>query len=307
MCGVFYGFMDANNKTIIIIGGPTAAGKTSLAIEIARHFKSEIISADSRQCYKELNIGVARPTVEQLQSVKHHFIASHNIGENISAGVFENFALEKALELFNDHNLVVMVGGSGLYIQAFCEGLDEMPTIAPGIREEIQRQYQLNGLKWLGEQLLILDPSYYATVAVKNPQRLIRALEVVKSTGKPFSEFRKGKKKSRPFQIIKIGVAIEKDILYQNIVHRTKHMFDIGLLAEVESLLAFRYHPALHTVGYKELFAYLENKISLKEAKGLIEKNTRHYAKRQMTWFKKDAGFKWVLPNVNQVISSLSF
>ncbi len=300
-------YMPEKNKTVIIIGGPTAAGKTSLAIEVARHFKTEIISADSRQCYKELNIGVARPSPLELQTIKHHFIASHSIEENISARVFENFALERAWELFKHHDQVVMVGGSGLYIQAFCEGFDEIPDLAPGVRDQLLRQYQANGINWLREQLLILDPAYYATVALNNPQRMMRALEVVKSTGIPFSEFRKGIKKERPFRVIKLGVAIEKEILYQNIIHRTNHMFDMGLLNEVEALQAFRHLPALNTVGYKELFAYLDNKISFKQAKELIEKNTRHYAKRQMTWFKKDAGFKWVLPEASGVISSLSF
>ncbi len=294
-------------KTCIIIAGPTAVGKTSVSIALAQHFKTAIISADSRQCYKELNIGVARPSPLELQTIKHHFIASHSIEENISARVFENFALERAWELFKHHDQVVMVGGSGLYIQAFCEGFDEMPPMTPGLRDQIQMDYQTNGINWLREQLLMLDPAYYATVALNNPQRMMRALGVVKSTGKPFSEFRKGNKKDRPFRVVKLGVAIEKEILYQNIVHRTNQMFDMGLLNEVESLQHFRHLPALNTVGYKELFAYLDNKISFKQAKELIEKNTRHYAKRQMTWFKKDAGFKWVLPEASGVISSLSF
>jgi tRNA dimethylallyltransferase len=284
------------DKTVIIVTGPTAVGKTAVALALAKHFHTEIISADSRQCFKELNIGVARPSEKELKEIKHHFIASHFVNDEITAAGFEKFALQKVNELFAKHDVVIMVGGTGLYIKAFCEGLDEIPEMKPEIRSRITDTYKLKGLQWLQEEVKKRDPEFYKVGEIKNPQRLMRALEVVESTGKSILEYRKGKKAGRDFTIIKIGLELPKEELHRNINKRVDEMLEAGLVEEVKSLLPYKHLTALQTVGYKDIFAYLNGDISLAQATEEIKKNTRQYAKRQMTWFRKDEEIKWFSP-----------
>lgn len=285
------------NKTAIIILGPTAVGKTVAAIQVAQQLQTEIISADSRQCFKELNIGVAKPSAEELQSVHHYFINSHSIVEDVNAALFEQLALQYANKIFQHKDKLVMVGGTGLYIKAFCEGLDEIPSVKKNIRKEIQQKYIQHGLQWLQEEIKKNDPDFYNNGEILNPQRLIRALEVKLSTGKSIFSFHSTQKKERPFDIIKIGLQLPKDELHRNINARIEQMMEQKLLHEVEQLADFKNINALKTVGYTELFDYLDNKYSLDEAVELIKKNTRHYAKRQMTWFKKDETINWIRPD----------
>ncbi len=285
------------HKTVIVIAGPTAVGKTSVAIRLAEHFKTAIISADSRQCFKELNIGVARPSEEELQKVKHHFIASHSIQDEITAVDFEKYALQKAEELFKVHDVVVLVGGSGLYIKAFCEGLDIIPAVDPVIRERIIKEYEAKGIEWLQQQIQEKDADFFAVGEIQNPQRMMRALEVVESTGQSILLFRKGEKAKRDFNIIKIGLELPKEELHRNIHSRVDSMMEAGQLNEVKQLVPYKNLNALQTVGYAELFEHLEGKPTLYDAVERIKINTRQYAKRQMTWFKKDASIKWFNPN----------
>lgn len=286
----------SNNKTVIIVAGPTAAGKTAVAIQLALHFKTEIISADSRQCFKELNIGVARPSAEELQQVKHHFIASHSIQEEVTAATFEEYALQKTKELFQQHDVVVMVGGTGLYIKAFCEGLDAIPAIDPAIRQRVIKGYEEEGLPWLQEQLRQKDPLFCEKGEMQNPQRMMRALEVMEATGQSIFSFRNKEKAQRDFNILKIGLDIRKEQLHQHIHSRVDTMIAAGLVEEVRSLMPYRQLNALQTVGYAELFEYFDGNISLEKAIEQINTNTRQYAKRQLTWFRKDAAIQWFDP-----------
>lgn len=289
--------MDSlSGKTVIIIVGPTAVGKTSVAIQVAIHFHTEIISADSRQCFKELSIGVARPSSEELRKVKHYFIASHSIHEDVNAAAFEKFALEKIKDIFKDHDVAVMVGGTGLYIKAFCEGLDEIPAIDPDIRKKIIEGYEQKGLSWLQDEIKKKDHEFYKSGEIKNPQRLMRALEVMESTGHSILSFRENKKQKRDFNIVKIGLELPKEELHRNINARVDKMMETGLADEVKSLLPYKKLNALQTVGYSELIKHFDGKISLEMAVDLIKQNTRQYAKRQMTWFKKDKEIKWFSP-----------
>ena len=281
---------------MIVICGPTAVGKTAVTILLAKHFHTEIISADSRQCFKELNIGVARPSVEELQKITHHFVASHSITENITAAYFGEYALQKTNELFKKHNQVVMVGGTGLYIKAFCEGLDEIPAVDESVRNRIVKNYESKGLAWLQNEIKEKDPRFFEAGEIKNPQRMMRALEVVESTGRSIFDFRKNKKPERDFNIIKIGLELPREDLHDNINRRVDKMIEDGLVEEVRSLLSFRDLNALQTVGYTEIFEFLDGKISLHEAIEEIKKNTRQYAKRQMTWFRKDKEITWFSP-----------
>jgi tRNA dimethylallyltransferase len=294
------------NKTCIIIVGPTAVGKTALAIRVAQHFSTSIISADSRQCFKELNIGVAKPSAEELKTVTHYFINSHFIHENVNAGVFEKYALEKIDELFATKDVVVMAGGTGLYVKAFCEGMDEVPEIDPAIREKIIEDYEKNGLGWLQQQVEKNDPEYFAKAEIQNPQRLMRALEVKLSSGQSILSFQNKQKKERDFNIIKIGLELPKEQLYQNINTRVDNMMRDGQEAEARSLQQYQQLNALQTVGYKELFEYFDGVISLHEAVEKIKLNTRHYAKRQLTWFKKDSEIKWCAANEAALFALLS-
>ncbi|HNK60226.1 MAG TPA: tRNA (adenosine(37)-N6)-dimethylallyltransferase MiaA [Chitinophagaceae bacterium] len=287
----------SQNKTAIIICGPTAVGKTAVAIQIAKHLGTEIISADSRQCFKELNIGVARPTEKELQTVPHHFMASHSVNEEVTAVGFEQYALEKIEFLFKKNNVVVMVGGTGLYIKAFEDGLDLIPEINVNIRREIVTNYENLGINWLQQELREKDPVFFKEGEIQNPQRMMRALEVINATGQSILSFRKGKKANRDFKIIKIGLELPKEILHLRIQERVDKMMEQGLLDEVKNMIPYRKRNALQTVGYAELFDYLEGKTELKLAVELIKTHTRQYAKRQMTWFKKDKNIQWFGPN----------
>lgn len=293
-------------KSVIIVAGPTAVGKTTVAIDIARHYNTEIISADSRQCYKELNIGVARPSLAELQQVKHHFIASHTIHEEVTAAMYEQYALQKANELFATYDTVVMTGGTGLYIKAFCEGLDIIPDIPRATRDRIIGQYEEKGLQWLQQEVQQKDPDFYLVGEIQNPQRMMRALEVVEATGQSILAFRKGEKAKRDFNIIRIGLELPKEELHQRIHARVDQMINAGLVNEVKELIPFKHLNALQTVGYKEIFDYLDNKISLDEAIAQIRANTRQYAKRQLTWFRKDKEFNWFLPSqIAEIIAKI--
>jgi len=284
----------ASNKTVVILLGPTAAGKTSAAIQLAKTFKTEIISADSRQCFKELSIGVARPSEKELQTIEHYFIASHSIYDDVNAGAFEQYALQKVNKIFRTHNVAIMVGGTGLYIRAFCEGMDEIPAVPADIRNSIMLNYEKNGLDWLQQETQKKDPVFYETGEIQNPQRLMRALEVAEATGQSILTFRRGKKAERDFNIVKIGLELPKEELHRNIDARVDKMIAAGLVDEARRVLPYKHLNALQTVGYTEMFAYLDGKLSLEETTELIKKNTRQYAKRQMTWFKKDKDVRWI-------------
>ena len=298
-----------HSHTIIIICGPTAVGKTAFAIQLARALQTEIISADSRQCYKEMNIGVAKPSAEELAEVLHWFINSHSIHEEVNAGIFEQYALNATAKIFKNHTTAVMVGGTGLYIKAFCEGMDEFPAINPLIRQKIIVDYETMGLEFLQKQIAEQDPDFWKVAEQQNPQRLMRALEVFLSTGKSVTAFRKGDKKKRPFNIIKIGLELPRHQLYEQINNRVDKMMQEGLLAEASALYEYKSLNALQTVGYKELFDYIDKQSSLQEAEEKIKINTRHYAKRQMTWFKKDNTIRWFNPrnvSAKDVLSSIN-
>ncbi|MEO7265561.1 MAG: tRNA (adenosine(37)-N6)-dimethylallyltransferase MiaA [Ferruginibacter sp.] len=282
------------NKTCIIISGPTASGKTATAIELAQYFKTEIISADSRQCFKELNIGVAKPTPIELQTVPHHFINSHSIHQHISAADFEKYALETVDIIFKKNDIVIMAGGTGLYINAFVQGMDMIPEIDPLLRTNISNEYERSGIDGLTSQLKQEDPLFAEKGEMQNPQRMMRALEVIRSTGKSILNFQKKSTKKRDFNIVQLGLEIEREVLYRRINQRVEHMMAAGLLEEARALYSSRHLNALQTVGYREVFDYLDGKIDLMKAVELIQQNTRHYAKRQLTWFKKSTDINWV-------------
>ncbi len=284
-------------KTCIIICGPTASGKTDIAIDIAKHFDTQIISADSRQCFKELGIGVAKPSLEHLSAIHHYFINSHSITENISAADFEQYALAAISEIFKTNDVAVMVGGTGLYIKAFCEGLDDIAPTDSTIKSDIIENYTAYGITWLQEKLQQEDPLYFEKGEIQNPQRMMRALEVVRNTGKSIIAHQQKIKKERDFNIIKIGIEIPRPILYERINTRVDKMMAQGLEKETQALFPQKDLNALRTVGYRELFDYFENNITLEKAVELIKQNTRHYAKRQMTWFKKDEDVIWLQPS----------
>ncbi|MCX2473705.1 tRNA (adenosine(37)-N6)-dimethylallyltransferase MiaA [Pedobacter sp. MC2016-05] len=293
-----------NKKTLISIVGPTAIGKTALAIQVAQHFNTEIISADSRQFFREMEIGTAKPSPDELAATKHHFINSHSITQLFSIGDFEIEGLQKLAEIFDQHHTAIMVGGSGLYVNALINGLDEMPEIDLLIREKLNQQFETEGLGSIQEQLSLLDPEYFAKVDQNNPQRMIRGLEVFLSTGKKLSSMLSATKKVRPFIMIKIGLNTDRAILYDRINQRVDQMIANGLVEEVKSLWSFRKYNALNTVGYSEIFDYLDGKIELDDAINAIKQNTRRFAKRQLTWFRRDEEIKWFEPNDKENVIS---
>ena len=296
----------SQDKTLIVVVGPTAIGKTALAISLAQFYKTEIISADSRQFFKEMNIGTAKPSTEELASAPHHFVDSHSIQTLFSTGDFEVEALKLMKALFKKHEVLIMVGGSGLYIDAVCEGLDELPEIDLNIREQLNQKLANEGIEAIKNQLQELDPIYYEKVDQANPQRMIRGLEVVLSTGKKLSSFLTATKKQRPFQIIKIGLNTDRAILYNRINQRVDLMMAAGQLEEVKSLIPYRAYNALNTVGYSELFDYLDGKTELTIAVNMIKQNTRRFAKRQLTWFRRDEDMVWFEPNqLDQILKYL--
>jgi len=296
---------NSMNKYLISIVGPTAIGKTALAIKIAAIFKTEIISADSRQFYKEMNIGTAVPSHDELKKIKHHFIQHKSIHDSYSVGDYEKEAIKKITALFKNNNSIVLVGGSGLYVNAILNGLDDFPEIDPEIRSQLNNSLNENGIESLQQQLKILDPDYYTKVDIKNPHRLIRALEICIGTNKPYSSFLNNKKRIRNFILITIGLTAERSLIYERINKRVDNMIQEGLVEEAQRLYINKGLNALQTVGYKELFQYFEKKCSLEFAIEEIKKNTRRFAKRQLTWYKKDAAITWVdnQTNIEKIIA----
>lgn len=295
--------MSSKNKTLIVIAGPTAIGKTELAIKLANFFCTEIISADSRQFFQEMAIGTAKPTEEELSRAVHHFVDFLPVEQFFSAGDFEKAALQTIEGLFKTNDKVILVGGSGLYVRAVCEGFDEFPEIPASVRESLNAELTEQGLDVLVNKLQDLDPVYASQVDTSNPQRVIRALEVCVFTGKPYSSYKTNSSKSRDFNIIKIGLEIPREALYDRINQRVDKMIALGLIEEARGLADKKHLNALQTVGYSELFEHFEDRSSLDEAIALIKQNTRRYAKRQLTWFKKDNDFKWFRPDQFDEIS----
>lgn len=283
-----------SSKIVIAVVGPTAIGKTSLGIAIAKHFNSEIISADSRQFFKEMYLGTAVPSPEELAQVPHHFIQHKSIHQPYSVGDYEREANEKLSELFIEKNHVVLVGGSGLYVDAVINGLDEFPSVAPEIRAVLNQRLRTEGLGVLQEELKQKDPKYYHLVDIQNPHRLIRALEVYEASGKPYSSFLNQKKEQKDFQALYVGLHADREVIYERINLRVDKMMEQGLLKEAENLYPHRALNALQTVGYKELFEYLDGNCSLDSAMEEIKKNTRRFAKRQLTWLRKNSSILWV-------------
>lgn len=299
--------MSQFEHTLVVIAGPTAVGKTALAIRVAQHFQTAIISADSRQCYRELSIGVARPSEAELLAVPHYFIASHSVQDNLSAADFATYALTQLKQLFQQHKVVVMAGGTGLYIKALCEGLDEIPPVPQSIRDAITKRYEQEGIGWMQDELAKRDPAFWAIAEQQNPRRLQRALEVLEATGKSITSFQKGGQAAHDFNIVYIGIELPRELLYTRINTRVDDMMNMGLLEEVKSVASYADLPALQTVGYSELFDYLSGKTTLDFAVDKIKQHTRNYAKRQMTWFKKDTRLQWFAPdNVSGVLALLA-
>lgn len=288
--------MNNISKYLIIVTGPTASGKTALSVDLAKAFNTDVISADSRQFFKEMQIGTARPNDEELQGVPHHFLGHISIHEYYNAGIFEKEALEVLNNIFSKKNIAIVCGGSGMYVNVLCYGLDDLPEQDEEIRKELEKLYTKKGIEALQEKLKELDPEYYKIVDLQNPHRLMRAIEVCLSTGIPYSQMRSGEKKQRDFQIIKIAIDWPREKLYERINQRVDLMFKQGLAEEAKNLYPYKNINALQTVGYRELFDYFEDKSTLEQAKEAIKQNTRRFAKRQLTWFRKDSEIKWFKP-----------
>ncbi len=278
----------SKQKYLIVIGGPTASGKTAFAVQVAQHFRTEILSCDSRQFYQEMNIGTAKPTAAEMQGIPHHFIGHRSVSALYSVGDFEKEALALLGKLYQTHDIVIAVGGSGLYIKALCEGLDVFPDVPEAVRQEVRELYQKEGLEGLQNAVQVADPVYFEQVDRQNPHRLIRALEVFQATGQPFSSFRKREAITRFFTPIYMEMDSPRAVLYERIDQRVDAMLANGLLEEVQELLPQRHLSALHTVGYIELFDYLKGTVSLEGAIEKIKQNSRNYAKRQLTWWRRD-------------------
>ncbi|MBQ6882536.1 MAG: tRNA (adenosine(37)-N6)-dimethylallyltransferase MiaA [Alistipes sp.] len=291
-----------STKRLVVIVGPTGCGKTDLSIRLARHFHAPIISTDSRQFYRGLAIGTAQPTAEELAHAEHHFIASHALTDEINCGRYEVMALERLEQLFTEHDTVIAVGGSGLYVKALCEGMDDLPEADEALRAELMQQLETEGLASLCAELERLDPVYYAEVDRQNPARVLRAVEVCRQTGKPYSSLRTGSRRERPFRIVKIGVDLPREELYGRIDRRVEVMMEAGLEAEARAVYPYRRLNSLQTVGYKELFAHFDGTISREEAVALIQRNSRRYAKRQLTWFRRDEAVHWFRPDEDEAI-----
>ena len=293
-------------KYLIIIAGPTGVGKTDLSIGIAKHFDSEILSCDSRQFYRELGIGVAKPTVEQMKMVKHHFIDNVSVSERYSIWQYEDDAIKLLDEYYKTHDIAVMCGGSGLYIDAVCNGIDLMPDPDPVIRQEVIDLYKEKGIEALRFELQRIDPEYYATVDLKNPQRIMRGIEMTRQTGKPFSQFRTNIRQKRNFTPIKILVNTDRNVLYDRINRRVDIMVERGLVDEARSLMQYRDMVALKTIGYTELFDHFDGKTSLDEAIELIKRNSRRYARRQITWFHRNDEYVECEPDAETILTKIS-
>ncbi len=284
-------------KYLIVIAGPTAVGKTTITIKLARYFDTSVINADSRQVYREMSIGTAKPSIGEMAGVNHYFIGSKTLNDFFNAGIFEKEALAICDKVFSKKNLLILSGGSGLYINALCEGLDKFPVVNSDIRNNLNEEYEASGLEQLLEELRVNDPEYYNIVDMQNPQRVIRALEVIRASGKPYSLFRKRVVSERPFGIVKLGLNRDRSDLYDRINQRVDRMIEEGLFAEAKSLISFRNHNALKTVGYQEVFCHLDGKYDYNEAVSLMKRNSRRYAKRQITWFKRDLEYRWFHPD----------
>lgn len=296
--------MSSKRGTLIVVGGPTGSGKSALAVEIAKHFNAPIISTDSRQMYRGMAIGTAQPTAEELVAVKHYFIADREPEDDFNCGRYEVEALALLDKLFAENRYVVAVGGSGLYIQALCSGMDELPEADEELRNALKARLESEGVETLFAELKRLDPAYAEVVDRYNPARVMRALEVCISTGRPYSEQRRGTTSERPFHIIKIATDMPRDILYDRINRRVDMMVEDGLIAEAEAMYPKRHLNALQTVGYREVFDYFDGKCSLDEAIELVKRNSRRYAKRQMTWFRRDSEFRWFAPaDLSEIIA----
>jgi tRNA dimethylallyltransferase len=294
-------------KTLIIITGPTAVGKTKAAVETAIHFQTEIISADSRQLFRELSIGTAVPGPEELEAVKHHFIHSHSIYDPYNASRYETEALELLENLFSRHQVVVMTGGSMLYIDALCNGIDSMPDIHPEIRESLKKQFENEGIENLRLQLKKYDPEYYAQADLKNPARIIHALEIYLMTGKPYSTFRTRSRKIRSFSIIKTGLNCDRAELHNRINARVDKMIEAGLEQEAEKFIHLSHLQPLNTVGYKEFFSFFRGEINREHAIERIKRNSRRYARKQLTWFRNDKEITWFSPeDISELISFIT-
>jgi tRNA dimethylallyltransferase len=284
-------------KSLIVIAGPTAVGKTHTAIQIAQIFKTEIISADSRQIYREMNIGTAKPSPQELRAVPHHFIDSHIIDDDYDAAQYGRDALNVIHHVFNNCEYAVLCGGSGLYIKAVCEGFDDIPEIDEAVRQKLVAGFDVHGIGWLQQQMQALDPEHFEVIDRQNPHRLIRALEVRIGTGKSIATFRNQKKITHPFNIIKIGLELPRELLYERIDHRMDKMIEARLFEEAKKLYPYKDKNALQTVGYQEIFDFIDGLTDYDETVRLLKRNSRRYAKRQLTWFKKDTGFTWFGPD----------
>ena len=285
-----------STKTLIVVVGATGSGKTDLSLRLATHFAAPILSTDSRQVYRGLPIGTAQPTAEQLATAEHHFIASHELTDNFNCGEYEVQALMRLEELFQKHDTVVAVGGSGLYIQALCEGMDDLPQADEELRKALSERLKNEGIESLLAELQHLDPTYYEQVDRQNPSRVLRAVEVCLQTGQPYSSLRTGEKRERNFRILKVGIDWVREALYDRINRRVDMMIDEGLEAEARAVYHLRHINSLQTVGYREMFEYFDGTISREEAIELIKRNSRRYAKRQMTWFRRDEEIRWFSP-----------
>ncbi|MDR3226832.1 MAG: tRNA (adenosine(37)-N6)-dimethylallyltransferase MiaA [Prevotellaceae bacterium] len=293
-------------KQLVVLLGATGVGKTDLSIRLAQYLQCPIISSDSRQIYREMTVGTAVPTAEQLRSVQHYFIQSRSVFDDYTAGKFEIDATELIEKLFKTHKQLLMVGGSGLYIDAVCRGIDAIPATDKWLRQNIIERYKTEGIESLRFELKRLDAEIYNQIDIKNPQRVMRALEVCMTSGKPYSSLKQNFAKTRDFDILKIGIQLNRNELYNRINRRVDTMFEQGLLAEAKSLYAHRNINALKTVGYKEIFEYFDGKISLAEAIELIKRNTRHYAKRQISWFARYSDITWFQPNeIEKILEKL--
>ena len=289
-------------KRLLVVVGPTGSGKTDLSIRLALHYSAPILSTDSRQVYRGMPIGTAQPSVDQLQAVEHHFIASHDLTDNLNCREYEVQALARLEELFADHDWVVAVGGSGLYVRALCEGMDDLPQADEPLRRELERRLAEEGLGALAEELRELDPEYCRTADLNNPARVMRALEVCLQTHMPYSRQRTGERRPRPFEIVMIGIDLPRDVLYDRINRRVDRMLADGLEAEARALYPYRELNALKTVGYREFFDYFDGRIGYDEAVELIKRNSRRYAKRQLTWFRRDSEIRWFAPDDDAAI-----
>ena len=287
---------------LVTIVGPTAVGKTAVAIAMAKYFNTEIINADSRQFYREMKIGTAIPSAGQLAAVRHHFIGNRSVQEYYNASMYEYEVLALLTELFDRYDVIIMAGGSGMYIDAVCNGIDDFPAVNALVRENLKSAFQQKGIDWLKSQLKESDPAYYSQVDLNNPKRLLKALEIITMTGRPYSSFLTRQKKERNFGIIQTGLNIERKQLYENINLRVENMIRKGLVEEAKALHPFRKLNALETVGYKEIFDHLEGKTTLEEAIDLIKRHTRQYARRQLTWFRKNKNVHWFSPDEQEAM-----